>query len=154
MWCHSKCHYSLRNIADNENAHRIELARSSLRWALLLIKQVFIYQGSATFWRHYVHVCMCMCMCSKERERERWRELHSVVLEFQPTLTKVGGLDVARWPGAADPWYIPQYRGLKSHQRKGLCDLVEVWQLILTRHFALILCQIICSVWGAVSGKC
>ena len=34
----------------------------------------------------YVCVCVCVCMCSK---RERGRELHSVVLEFQPTLAKV-----------------------------------------------------------------
>ena len=40
----------------------------------------------------------------RERERERERELHSVVvLEFQSTLAKVGGLDVACGPGVANP---------------------------------------------------
>ena len=52
---------------------------------------------------------MCVCMCSK---RERGRELHSVVLEFQLTLAKLGGPDKNLSPaGVADPAVGPHSVG-------------------------------------------
>ena len=55
-------------------------------------------QGSATFWRHYMYACVCKCL-------KRGRELHSVVLEFQLTLAKVGGLDKGLPPLDLEGWH-------------------------------------------------